>query len=101
MRGLILAFSQESARESFYTVVTVLRAVRTVVGIVFLVRNDETEIRQVIICQIGCELGKRNQVQNLCAAVANIWKIGERVVVLEIRVHIAASVPHGRPALRV
>ncbi len=69
--------------------------------VVLLVRNDERVVRQLVVCQVRCELGKRNEVVCLRLSVEHVRDVSERIVSLHIRILIATRVSNRRQTLRV
>src|SRR5205807_1783432 len=70
-------------------------AVRAIVGIVLLVGNDVSVIRQRAAAQVGSKLRERDHLRCLCPAVGDVSVIGEGIVVLCVGIGVAAE-PSGR-----
>lgn len=52
--------------------------------IVIQIGNDKREIRQLVVAEVSCELGERDQVELFCAAIYDIREIGEGIMMPDI-----------------
>src|SRR5512142_3240899 len=67
-------------------------AVGTIVGVVLGVGHNVGENRKLVVAQVGGELSERHQILTLYAAVADVTEIRKRIMALEVRILVAASV---------